>query len=81
LMSPQFTQELVQEFKNARYLVDRRGRLVVPFRVEGKLPRVQAKPDLQKLAQQMQKGFVPRGAERAPEESERQPRKSGRRER
>ncbi|MGH7769886.1 MAG: AsmA family protein [Candidatus Binatia bacterium] len=81
LMSPQFTQELVQEFKNARYLVDRRGRLVVPFRAEGKLPRVQAKPDLQKLAQQMQKGFATKGADRAPEESDKQPRKTSRRER
>jgi len=81
VMSPQFTEELVQEFKNARYLVDRRGRLVVPFRVEGKLPRIQAKPDLQKLAQQMQKGAPVNRAERAVEESERQPRKSGRRER
>jgi hypothetical protein len=81
VMSPQFTQELVQEYRNARYLTDRRGRLVVPFRVEGKLPRIQAKPDLQKLAQQMQKGFATKGADRAPEEGDRQPRKTSRRER
>jgi hypothetical protein len=81
VMSPQFTQELVQEYRNARYLTDRRGRFVVPFRVEGKLPRVQARPDLQKLAQQMQKGFATKGADRAPEESEKPSKKTSRRER
>jgi hypothetical protein len=80
VLSPQFTQELAQEYKNIRYLVDRKGRLAVPFRVEGTLPRIQAKPDLQKLGQQMQKDFVGKGAARATEESEK-PVKKSRRER
>jgi uncharacterized protein involved in outer membrane biogenesis len=81
VLSPQFTQELAQEYKNIRYLVDRKGRLTVPFRVEGMLPRIQAKPDLQKLGQQMQKDFVGKGAERATEESDKPAKKNSRRER
>jgi hypothetical protein len=81
ILSPQYTQELVQEYKNLRYMVDRRGRLAVPFRIEGKLPNIRAKPDLQRLAQQMQKGIVARGPERPLEESENAPNKASRRER
>ena len=65
VMSPQFTQELVQEHKNLRYLVDRQGRLSIPFRLEGKLPKVQAMPDLQGLAESFKKDFLGKGTEPA----------------
>ena len=65
-MSTQFSRELMQEQKNVRYLLDRQGRLSVPFRLEGTLPRVQAKPDVQKLAEAIQRGFLKRGRERLP---------------
>ena len=65
VMSPQFTRELVQEHKNLRYLVDRQGRLSIPFRLEGKLPKVQAMPDLQGLAESFKKDFLGKGAEPA----------------
>ncbi|MBI2360425.1 MAG: DUF748 domain-containing protein [Deltaproteobacteria bacterium] len=65
VMSPQFTQELVREHRNARYLLDRQGKLAVPFRLEGTLPQVQAKPDTQWLAERIQRGLVQRGMERA----------------
>lgn len=61
VMSPRFTQELMQEHKNVRYLVDKQGRFAIPFRLEGTLPQVQAKPDLQALSD-----TVRRGAEQAP---------------
>jgi hypothetical protein len=61
VMSGPLTRELVQEHKNIRYLLDRQGRLAIPFRLEGTLPRVQAKPDLQKLAEAIQRGFRSRG--------------------
>lgn len=65
IMSPQFTQDLLQEHRNARYLLDRQGRLAVPFRLEGMLPNIQAKPDLSGLAEVIQKGLLRRGTERA----------------
>jgi uncharacterized protein involved in outer membrane biogenesis len=65
-MSTQFSQELMQEQKNVRYLLDRQGRLAIPFRLEGTLPRVQAKPDIPKLAEAIQRGFLKRGRERSP---------------
>lgn len=65
MMSPQFTQELLQEHKNARYMLDRQGRLAVPFRLEGTLPYIQAKPDLQGLAETIQRGLLQRGIGRA----------------
>lgn len=65
VMSPQFTQELMQEHKNVRYLMDQQGRLAVPFRLEGTLPHVQPKPDLKGLAELIQRGLLRRGMERA----------------
>jgi len=64
IMSTQFTQELMQEHGNVRYLLDRQGRLAIPFRLEGTFPRVQAKPDVQKLAEAIQRGFLARRRER-----------------
>ena len=65
VMSPQFTRELVKEHKNVRYMLDRQGRLAVPFRLEGTLPRVQAKPDLKGLVKAIQRGLLRRSIERA----------------
>src|SRR5713226_428457 len=65
VMSPQFSQDLMQEHKNVRYMLDRQGRLAIPFRLEGTLPHVQAKPDVEKLAEAIQRGLLTRGMERA----------------
>ena len=64
VMSPQFTDELIREHRNVRYLVDHQGRLAVPFRLEGMLPQVQPKLDLQGLAQVIQRGILQKGRER-----------------
>lgn len=66
VMSPQFTQDLVKEHRNARYLLDRQGRLDIPFRLEGTLPQVQAKPDVPGLAELIQRGLLQRGTDRSP---------------
>jgi len=64
-MSSQFTQDLLKEHRNVRYMLDRQGRLSVPFRLEGSLPYVQTKPDLQALAQAIQRGALQKGLDRA----------------
>lgn len=64
VMSPQFTQELMQEHRNVRYMVDRQGRLAVPFLLEGTLPNVQAKPDLKGFVAAIQRGLLRRGIDR-----------------
>lgn len=75
VMSPQLTQELMREHKNVRYLLDRLGRLSVPFRLEGNLPYVQPKPDLKGLAASIQRGLLQRGRERALEGAKEQKKK------
>jgi hypothetical protein len=81
VMSSPFTEELMREYKNVRAMVDGKGRLVVPFRLEGRLPRVQVQPDLQKLGQQIQKGLPAKGAEARSADGEKAPSKKSRRER
>lgn len=66
VMSPQFAQAIVKQHRNARYLLDRHGKLAVPFRVEGTLPQMQPKPDTQWLAEQIQRGLVHKGPARPP---------------
>jgi uncharacterized protein involved in outer membrane biogenesis len=80
VMSPQFTQELLQEHKNVRYMLDRQGRLAIPFRLEGTLPQVQARPNMQALGELIQKGMLRKGMERLPEEGQKEKRKRDRRE-
>jgi uncharacterized protein involved in outer membrane biogenesis len=60
VMSPTFSQAIAQEHANARFLLDRNGRLVVPFRVDGRVWRPQIKPDVRRLAENIQRGLLGR---------------------
>jgi AsmA-like C-terminal region/Domain of Unknown Function (DUF748) len=66
VLSPRITQELQREYKLIRHLLDRRGRLSVSFRVEGKFPKVQVRPENRALAQVLRRGFSSRAGETAP---------------
>ena len=57
-LSPPLSQELMQKHKNVRYLVDSQGRLGVPFRLAGNLPRIQPKLDIKLLAEMIQRGLL-----------------------
>jgi hypothetical protein len=57
-MEPGFSKALADEHRNVRYLLDRSGRLVIPFRAEGTVPRVQMKPDVRRLTESIQKGLL-----------------------
>jgi len=60
-LSTPLTKELMQKHKNVRYLVDSQGRLGVPFRLAGNLPRVQTKPDIKRLAELIHRGLLQKG--------------------
>jgi uncharacterized protein involved in outer membrane biogenesis len=66
-LSPQFSQQLTREHKNSRYLLDSERRLVIPFRIEGTLSRAQARPDLKRLAESIQRGLLRGAPDRARE--------------
>ncbi|HWP59871.1 MAG TPA: AsmA-like C-terminal region-containing protein [Candidatus Acidoferrales bacterium] len=67
VMSPAFSRIVARERGNARFLLDRSGRLVVPFRIEGTLRRPQIKPDVRRLAEIIRNGLL--GREPAPRAS------------
>ena len=66
VLSPRITQELQREFKLIRHLLDRRGRLSVSFRAEGRFPKVKVRPENRALAQVLRRGFSSRAGETAP---------------
>ncbi|HXV81229.1 MAG TPA: AsmA-like C-terminal region-containing protein [Candidatus Binatia bacterium] len=75
ILSPRITQELQREHKLIRYLVDRRGRLSISFRAEGRFPNVNVRPENRVVAQIFRRSFPPKAGERArdsqsPEKSE-----------
>jgi uncharacterized protein involved in outer membrane biogenesis len=51
VLSPRIAQSLEREYKTLRYLLDRRGRLSISFRIEGTLPNVKIKPENRALSQ------------------------------
>jgi len=51
VLSPRIAQALQHEYKTLRYLLDRRGRLAISFRIEGTLPNIKIKPENRALAQ------------------------------
>jgi uncharacterized protein involved in outer membrane biogenesis len=77
VLSPRITQELQRDYKMIRYLVDRRGRLSISFRAEGRFPNVQVRPENRAVAQALRRGFSPRpgdpapGGTKSPEKNER----------
>jgi hypothetical protein len=67
VLSPRITQELQREYKLIRHLLDRRGRLSVSFRAEGRFPKVKLKPENRALAQILRRSFSPRVGDTPPE--------------
>jgi uncharacterized protein involved in outer membrane biogenesis len=65
VLSPRITQELQREYKLIRYLLDRRGRLTIPFRVDGKFPNVTVRPENRAVAQVFRRSFPQKAGEPA----------------
>jgi hypothetical protein len=63
VLSPRLAQSLEREYKTLRYLLDRRGRLAITFRMEGRLPNVKIKPESRALSQFLRLISTERGAQ------------------
>jgi uncharacterized protein involved in outer membrane biogenesis len=61
IFSSKLTQELQREYGALRYFVDRKGRLAVVFRLDGKLPNIRIRPENRALAQAFRWGTWQRG--------------------
>ncbi len=61
VFSPVVTRELQREYGAIRYFLDRKARLAVAFRVDGKLPNVRIRPENRALAQALRWGSWQRG--------------------
>jgi len=66
VLSPRISQEFLRDNRMIRSLLDRRERLTIPFRVEGRLPGFKARPDSRAIAQAMRRGSLPRNLEPPP---------------
>jgi len=78
VLSPRVTQDLQRDYRIIRYLLDRRGRLAIGFRVEGKIPDVRVRLENRALAQALRAGPLSRGddadpGKAGPEPTERRP--------
>jgi hypothetical protein len=56
IFSPGVTRELQREYSAIRYFLDRKGRLALAFRIDGKLPNVRIRPENRALAQALRWG-------------------------
>jgi len=63
VLSPRLTQEIQRDFRWIRHLLDRRGRLAIPFRIEGKIPEVRIRIENRNLTQAL-RGSQPRDRDR-----------------
>jgi autotransporter translocation and assembly factor TamB len=55
-LSPRLTQEVQRDYRIIRYLLDRRGRLAIPFHIEGQVPNVTVRLENRALAQALRTG-------------------------
>jgi hypothetical protein len=63
VLSPRLTQEVQRDYRILRYLLDRRGRLAIGFRIDGQVPNVTIRLENRALAQALRTGTPPRGGE------------------
>jgi uncharacterized protein involved in outer membrane biogenesis len=68
VLSPRLTQEIQQDYRVLRYLLDRRGRLAISFRVEGTIPNVKIRLENRLFAQLLRSGTAARDEDGAGEE-------------
>jgi hypothetical protein len=77
VLAPRLVQELQRENKMIRYLLDRRGKLSMSFRIEGRFPNVKLRPENRALAQALRLrssqriNEPPSGGEKDPNKRER----------
>ncbi|HEX9454849.1 MAG TPA: AsmA-like C-terminal region-containing protein, partial [Candidatus Binatia bacterium] len=67
VLSPRVTQEVQRDYRILRYLLDRRGRLAIAFRLEGTIPNVKIRLDSRALAQAL-RGSAARASANEPAE-------------
>ncbi len=63
VLSPRLTQEIQRDYRWMRHLLDRRGRLAIPFRIDGTIPNVRIRIENRNLSQAL-RGSSPRERER-----------------
>jgi len=63
VLSPRLTQEIQRDFRWIRHLLDRRGRLAIPFRIEGTIPDIKIRIENRNLSQAF-RGSEPRDNDR-----------------
>jgi AsmA-like protein/uncharacterized protein DUF748 len=56
VLSPLLTQEVQRDYRIIRYLLDRRGRLAISFRIEGQIPNISIRLENRALAQALRTG-------------------------
>lgn len=61
VLSPRLTQEVQRDYRIIRYLLDRRGRLAISFRIEGQIPNVSIRLENRALAQALRTGTGQKG--------------------
>ncbi len=63
VLSPRLTQEIQRDYRWIRHLLDRRGSLAIPFRVDGTIPNVRIRIENRNLSQVL-RGSQPRDKDR-----------------
>ena len=70
VLSPRLTQEVQRDYRIMRYLLDRRGRLAIGFRIDGEIPNITIRLDNRALAQALRTGTAPRSSDADSQEGE-----------
>ena len=62
LLSPRLTQEVLRDYRFIRYLLDRRGRLAIGFRIDGQIPDISIRLENRALAQALRSSTTQKSA-------------------
>jgi len=63
IMSQQLSDDIVEEVKQAKYIVNEQGRLEVPFALSGTLPGAKPKPDVEYVGELIKRAALRKGTE------------------
>lgn len=62
VLSPRLTQEVLRDYRFIRYLLDRRGRLAIGFRIDGQIPEISIRLENRALAQALRSSTTQKSA-------------------
>lgn len=64
ILSQKFSEDIMDNIREAKYIADEENRLTFPFHISGKIPHIRSKPDIKFMEEKLGKALLDKGVEK-----------------